>query len=470
MVGTILAWIKGHLIVVISGVLIIVLPAVGWYFSSSWNASIKESAESAYRSESGELNRVSSIEYALPAVLEGEQNISESRAPNPEVTEFYAQQRAQREEQVAAVVQRGRAFNEQGHEVPVEGLLPETEDDRELRRLGRILGERIAGTPETPSMYATLLRRLNAGDAPDPRALADRLEQYRQQQARTLEASSPDGNLSEEQQAQIDRELVRRRLSEYAGRAESLGFYCALSAIQSAEPVQGYSHVPADPPSLNSITPSRIYTWVWDWWIISDVLEAVALANTDDAGVSLPVPDAPVKRVEFIGVESIELPEQSGAGQQIPDAFGSGRDSGRGGGRGRDPRGAPSRGADPASAAAAAAGGGEPTYTGRTGNRAGAPYDIRGVEVVIVASSEDLPRFFDALGRTNYMTVTDLDLQTIDPFEALRQGYFYGDDHVVRAAVRIETVWLRSWTAQYMPTSVKRALGVPIEQPQGNQG
>jgi len=465
MAGKILAWIKGHLIIVISCVLIVTLPAAGWFFSSSWNGSIKESAESAYRKESGEINRVSRVDYALPAVLQGEENITESRAPNPVVTEFYARQRAQREEQVAAVVQRGRAFNERGHTVPVRGLLPQAEDDRELRRLGRILGERVAGDEEagTPSLYATLLRRLNAGDAPDAEALSDRLDQFRQQQERALAASSPDGNLSDEQIDQIQRELVARRLGEYAGRAESLGFYCALSAIQSEEPVPGYSHVPSEPPSLNSITPGSVYTWVWDSWIITDVLEAVALANTDDAGVSLPVPDAPVKRVEFIGVERLEFPEQSAsdAAPVNPTRF-TGRDPGRGA--------RSARGAAPAADPAIPIEGGEPSFTGRVGNRAGAAYDIRHVDLVIVASSEHLPRFIDALGRTNYMTVVDLDLESVDTLEALRQGYFFGDDHVVRASMRIETVWLRSWTTPLMPESVKRALGVPIQTPPQGDG
>lgn len=452
MAGKILAWIKGHLLIVVSGVLIIVLPAAGWYFSSSWNASIREQAQSAFQKEQSALRRVSSVDYALPAVLEGEENITESRAPNPVVTEFYANQREQRERQVDAVVERGVAFNMENHEVPVEGILPEAENDRELRRLGRILGERIAGTEETPSLYATLLRRLNAGDAPDPEALADQLERFREQQEQTLAASSPDGQLSDEQRAQIDQELVRRRLNEYASRAESLGFYCATREIQSTEPIQGYSHVPAEPPSLNAVTPARVYNWVWDWWVISDVLRAVSLANTDDAGVALAVPDAPVKRVEFIGVDELVL---AGPQTDDPAAPSQGRST-RGG------RGSPQ--IDPAQAAQAS---GPGTFTARSGGRAGSPYDIRYVDLTIVAASDDLPRFIDALGKTNYMTVVDLDLERLDPITALQAGYFYGDDHVVRAAMRIETVWLRAWTADYMPDEVKQALGVPVETPEG---
>ena len=195
-----------------------------------------------------------------------------------------------------------------------------------------------------------------------------------------------------------------------------------------------------------------MYTWVWDWWVISDVLRAVSLANTDDAGVALAVPDAPVKRVEFVGVDELAL-----AGPQTADpaAPSTGRST-RGG------RGTPQP--DPAQAARAS---GPATFTARSGGRAGSPYDIRYVDLTIVAASDDLPRFIDALGKTNYMTVVDLDLEHLDPIAALQAGYFYGDDHVVRAAMRIETVWLRAWTADYMPDEVKEPLGVPVDNPEG---
>ena len=84
-------------------------------------------------------------------------------------------------------------------------------------------------------------------------------------------------------------------------------------------------------------------------------------------------------------------------------------------------------------------------------------------------SCQDLPTFIDAIGKVNFMTVLDLDLQSVDIWEELQQGYYYGEDHVVRVSMTIETVWLRSWVAPLMPDPVKETLGVPLT-PQGDAG
>lgn len=459
--GKILGWVKANLLIVISGVLILVLPAVGWFFSSSWNASVKGQVEGEFNKVKRDLSSKSSVTYSLPAVLEGEEGLSETRAPNSAVTRFYERQREERERQVELVVERGEAFNKSDHVqrlrrfMPeIDDLLPEPENPRDLNRLGRRLGELVAGTNEEPSIYVRVLRSLNAGDAPDPALLAQRLDQYKQQQEQTLAASSPDGRLSPEQSEQIAAELVNRRLGEYASRAESLTFYAALRAIQSETPPPGYSHVPATPPSLASINMGRVFTWVWDSWVITDVLRGVERANTDASGVTLSVPDAPVKHVELIRVNDAGLASLEASA--VPDdVFGS--SGGRQDTRGRNTRG---RGSDddiPADPGAAV------SFTGRTGGVAGSPYDIRTVTLTVVADPQRLPALIDALGKTNYMTVIDVDMHEIDVWDAVQRGYYYGDDHVVRATLTIESVWLRTWTSEFMPDVVKQQLGVPVE-------
>jgi len=447
MAGNILQWIKANLLIVISTALIVILLPVGWFFSNGWNASIRENATEAFNTEKRALSSASSIEYSLPAVLKDEQELSERRAPNAIVTRFYKERKAQRERQVSEVVERGTSFNQADHAVPVQGLLPEAQSPTELRKRGLLLSELIAGTPETPSLYARLLRKLNAGDAPDPEVLANELNQYKKQQEEAYAATSSDGKISDEQAKALDQDLIKRRLGQYAGQAESIAFYCSLSAIQSETPETGTSHVPAIPYDYDSITDSLVYTWVWDYWIISDILRAVSTANTDDAGVSLAVPDAPVKHIEQIRIKEFVVNDNA-ASTIDPD------DMGRGG------RGNQGYGSDPATTSQSD----DPTkinsYTGRTQNSA---YDIRFVDMTLIASSKDLPKFFDALGKTNYMTVIDVDLSPVDPFEAINNGYYYGDDHLVRAHLTIETVWLRAWTTQFMPKSVKTTLGIVSE-------
>ena len=302
MAGNILAWIKANLLIVISIALIVILLPVGWFFSSGWNKSIQENASKAYSDEQRKLTQASTVDYTLPRVLKDEQPLTESRAPNAIVTRFYKDQKEQRETQVNEVIERGTEFNQSNHDVPVSGLLPKPESARDLRSKGYKLGQLVAGTVEAPSIYARLLRKLNAGSAPDAEALSSSLSQYKKQQEESYAATSADGRVSEEDARRLEQDLIKRRLGEYAGRAESIAFYCPLEAIQTAQPEDDYSHVPSTEPGYDSITESAVYTWVWDYWIISDILRAVGAANTDQSGVSLAVPDAPVKHIERIRV------------------------------------------------------------------------------------------------------------------------------------------------------------------------
>ncbi|MFK7759718.1 MAG: hypothetical protein AB8C13_07215 [Phycisphaerales bacterium] len=451
----IIQWVKANLLIVISSALILILLPVGYIFSNGWNSSIKEEATQAYNDEKRRLSSASNIEYSLPAVLQGEQSISESRSPNAIVTRFYKEQKAIREVQVADVVNRGTAFNQADHAVPVDGLLPDAGSDSELRKKGFRLGELVAGTPETPSLYTRLLRKLNAGDAPDAEALGASLAQFKKQKQDEYAATSPDGRISQTQSDQLDMDLVKRRLGEYGGRAQSIAFYCPLDAIQAEKPIDGFSHIPAVLPGYDSITSSAVYTWVWDYWVVSDVLSAVSLANTDPSGISLSVPDAPVKHVLSVNVSEFVVAD--GDADADPDNFGG---SSRGG---RNSASGSSSNDDDASVVK--------SYTNRGGaDQPSDSYDIRYVDMKIIASSKDLPVFFEALAKTNYMTVIDMEIEQVDVPGSLTKGYYYGDDHVVQANLKIETVWLRSWTKEFMPEAVRTALGIRSDNPDDSDG
>jgi hypothetical protein len=168
------------------------------------------------------------------------------------------------------------------------------------------------------------------------------------------------------------------------------------------------------------------------------------MANSDRLSGAMPIPEAPVKRVERLRISGINLPAPAAAGADTTsDPYaGSGRSVMPGGSGSGD-----GAGARPA------------THTGRASEGA---YDVRTVELTVVADSQRLPALFEALGRVNYMTVVGVELAPVDVWADLEQGYFYGDDHVVRATVTIETVWLRSWTLPLMPDRVRQAVGAPL--------
>lgn len=445
----VIAFIKGNLIVVISVVLILALLPTGYVFASKWNAKVQTKVKDAYNSEKSRLNSSGRVNYALPAVLEGEADITETRAPNDQVTEFYKQAKEARIAQVNEVVERGEAFNKGDHVELVPGLLPDAGDPRSRQRLGRTMSEAIVGTLDTPSVYQRKLQRLNAGSPPNPEVLAQTLEQARNQREQDLKGNNPDGNLTEDQRKQLDEEMTSRRLGAYISRAKSLTFYCGTDAFVNGEASgeattvsrDGYSIIPAVNWSPSQITESVAFTWLWDYWIVSDILDAAALANTNAASGAMSIPEAPVKRIDLIRISALEV-NQVAASDDTGTARGS--------------RGVSD---DPTAAGAADA-----TITGREPAQPNSPYDIRTVEVVAVVSSRDLPKFIDAIGKVNFMTVLDLDLQTVDIWEELKQGFYYGEDHVVRVAMTIESVWLRSWVSPLMPDPVKQTLGIPVRQ------
>jgi len=79
--------------------------------------------------------------------------------------------------------------------------------------------------------------------------------------------------------------------------------------------------------------------------------------------------------------------------------------------------------------------------------------------------SAKIPEVFDALARQNFMTVINAEVDAMDLFAAIKDGYFYGTAPVSLLTLEIETIWLREWTAQFMPTELKQALGIRIEAP-----
>ena len=76
--------------------------------------------------------------------------------------------------------------------------------------------------------------------------------------------------------------------------------------------------------------------------------------------------------------------------------------------------------------------------------------------------SDAVPVVLDALCSTNLMTVVSCSLVNTDPQALLEAGFYYGGGHVMEMQVKLETLWLRTWTTESMPQSIKRVLGVSL--------
>ena len=102
------------------------------------------------------------------------------------------------------------------------------------------------------------------------------------------------------------------------------------------------------------------------------------------------------------------------------------------------------------------------SFTGRTSNPL---FDVRRVELVVIVDSTRMPEVFDALAAQNFITILDAQVDAVDMFEEIQDGYFYGGAAVSRLTLELETIWIRDWTAQFMPVELKQSLGIPIQPP-----
>jgi len=100
-----------------------------------------------------------------------------------------------------------------------------------------------------------------------------------------------------------------------------------------------------------------------------------------------------------------------------------------------------------------------------SGRQSNSVYDVRHVRFSIDIEWQALPEFFEHLNHVNAMTVIKMDVTNIDEFDELSNGFVYGSKDVVRIDMVIETIWYRSWTVEFMPDIVRRALAVPEENP-----
>ena len=193
------------------------------------------------------------------------------------------------------------------------------------------------------------------------------------------------------------------------------------------------------PDPTQPVSLERAWDMQHRYWIHEDILRAVQEANRIDAPpFRLRVPEGVVKRIESIAVQPWYF-EAAGQGQPAPPL------------------------SSPVSADY------EVSVTGRTSwpGRPNGVYDARFADVTMLVASDRIPRLIEAISSVNLMTVVSMNISSVNVLDDLEAGYYYGDDHVVRVSMRIETLWLRPWMAPLMPDGVKRALGIPVPAPEG---
>lgn len=421
----VLAWVKANLLIVIFSFLIVVTLPVCWFFSTGWSKRVIEDREKSVKGDFDKLKV--NVTYTVPTIGTDQPAMTYTGAPNEVATQWFAQKRAEINEQADEVAKRALEFNSGGRKPLIDGLFPDATGAMAQSR-SWALARTFSGA-DGVSVYAKLFEEINAGGPTPGNELAAQIQDVfdREKAALVGDAATP-RSLTKEEEDKITQSLVERRKGLLQQRARRLSVFGGVETVSGQIP----TGVPREPPPN-----AQCFEWQVDYWHLQDVLGFIRTANTDSSGQQTSVPDSVIKRIEKITLN------------RSPMAF---RQAGEG------------------AAGDGAAAGGEvgtiaPDFTkspsGRWGGAGNGVYDVLTARVQLIVSSRRLPEIFDAVVKSNFMAITDLDLSEVDIWQELEQGYFYGDESVIRVSLDLQTVWLRSWTTPFMPKAVRAQLGIP---------
>lgn len=432
----VLAWVKKNLMIVISvAVPLIVLP-VALFFSMSWNSKIRTTQEKA---ASEQLSKITStkVNYQLPEVVPNVKAVSLSTEPNDRITEHFRTLKEQLTQTAQELNRKALDFNRR---TPLmEGVFPRAASREDLQNKSLEFTERIIGGAGRPGVYQTLFESAGAGGTVPAAQMRTLLVDARErEEERIRQGQGSSRQITPEETAEIRQKLIDIRKSEYVRRANEISFYAEPAAVLSGNAIP--ASMPTSPPGLE-----QLFRWQYDYWVIADLVEAIKRVNAQAPGV----PGAVVKRIE-----SIRVFDRVTAGAGASATRTENPEEAGGGGGGAEVFNQPA----PVNFRA--------SITGRFGSPSNQVYDTRYADLNLIVSSARLPQFFDALASVNFMTVIGCDLEAVDPWAELEQGFYYGDEPVVRAKIRVETIWLREWVAPLMPTGIRKLYAVAYSEPE----
>lgn len=426
--NAVLAWIKSNvasvIFIVVMVVALVSLPILAGQMNSSIQDLMKDRV-----GQHRDLVKLEKTDVKIGNPVSGHQ-ISETALVNKRLLDRLLEVTEAETADATRVQEAAEVHNRKGRGVLLDRLFPEPPPaERE------VLPEAFHRRLETA--YEQLLERVGAGSPPSLEVMRDEIlrreDNFRNQ---TLQKDVGDP-LDEEEERQLREALTEQRMSLYAEQAEGIGLYATIEALNVPRWEQ------ARQPSL-----PELYDWQWQYWVVEDLLEALAEANRGSATDRYSVQQAPAKRVLDVVVYESDAGDGGGAGP------GASR-----GGRGSDEP----TGIKPNPVAEVTRDYGV-SFTGRVTN---ALYDVRLAGMTLVVETARLPVVMNALARRNFITVLDVDVVPADHYAAARDGYFYGSEPVSEVTLTLETIWLRSWTTPYMPGELKQALHIQVDQPSG---
>lgn len=449
---TVIEWIKANVLTIVFLVLTVASLVAMPLVARSMNVSLREEVESRART----FSQLEQLEQTSVRIPSGDgTSRTENVLVNQQLLREYERYIEQEEEDARQVYEQAVQFNRQGRDVLMPELFPEPPAARRDVLQPRF-HERLM------EAYDELLASVNAGSPPSAEALHDDLQRREFQVRSQVFHRSADEQLPADERRELEQQLATLRLIRYQEAAEGLTFYASRDALTIPEWDQTRMPYPME----------ELFEWQWRYWLHSDVLRALYRANDGQTLLR-----GPVKRVIRIALTDPPSVQQAGE-----EGDRGGRGAAGGGGRSA-PGGAPS----PRGPSAGGGGGAgipgrndaqqtqkrpiDPTaevsrsfaqsLTGRTTNPL---YDVRYVQLDLILDSHHIPEVIDALAAENFMSVLDVSVQSADPYQAARDGFFYGDAPIARVSMTVETIWMRDWTSQFMPEATRDQLGVAIDE------
>lgn len=409
-----LPWLKSHWLIVLLGVIAITALPVASYFAADMNASLtKKFQDDVNKDFDSVAIAKAKISYSIPGV-DGGKVLEKSGEANEAMINAYRDIWAQVQGKTGGVSEKGLTFNKGQHKLLIDDFFPAPKEDSEpVRQVrGREFIRRLI------AFHADLLKNARAGMPTSPEVVGQLLNE--QSQAFIDKVKAETGrDLDAAEKDKLAKELQDSRIGIYRKRAAEISFYADVSAFEGIP-----TEVPNKAPSLPT---------AWDLqeraWVNQDIVAAIVHANGESAAG---VPDSVVKRLVHVQVR----PPSWDVNNPQPAAFEPGEDK------------APLNF--------------NISVSGRTSGPGSKNkwFDLRYASVEAVVSAQRFPQFVDALAATNFMTIVDLDVVRVEPLSDLREGFYYGDEPVVRVTALIETVWLRDWRKDAMPADVQKALGM----------
>lgn len=450
-------WVKANMLVVVFCALVVAVPVGAYFGADAFSSGVRASVQKRVQVYN-DLDSASKAKVELP--IPGGEPFPLSGLPNEAVVQEYEQLLTRVSEDARAVYTTARDFNAGTAANPKHAPVvdPAVFPGYSRGNRSELENVRLRVGDAVRQAYERLLADARVGRAPEDASMKSAIEAAEKRFVQGELKQESRAKLDAAQMAQLDKQLGKARIEQYFEVAKRISFYVDPRAIDIPTREQVLALLPAakSGPELSKALDehdTRLFEMQWRYWIVSDILRAFSAANSATPSVL----QAPLKRV--VSIRVLDADALGGGGVSSAAVADAPAES------------AVEAPADGTPAIAASPKLGPPVvdpkldaprdfargFTGRISNPV---YDVRTTEVVFVAETAKLPKVFDALAAQNFMTVTNVRIASADPFAAAREGYLYGPEPVSLVTATVESVWLRDWTARYMPAAVRTALKI----------